>query len=447
MPNQSTRARQNTQKNAPPALAASRAAVSTGPSPRLVAPKAILMPTAMQLKHKNFALVDFMCKLPVKPATVLRESNSSAFLDELFDIILAAGHFTFLRLVGQATVGAVVDGFATLHQRFCFRAADADRLEEQWQGLFEPPAFATVKAAFHRVGGPRLLRRLVVGVPHYISDADLVSLLSVVPHVVSVLAYTARAAHAPRLPRGDAFIVTLRVDGPLQSTVPLVDEATGTPICTVRLDSIVPRQPSQPPPLARPRPAPPPTDPALPRHALWPQRFQQQHQQQRPATAAEQQQLAAAAEQQQPAAAAEQQQPAAAAVHLQQQRPAAAAQQQEQHQPAMLHPSDGAHAPAAPKRRPKATTGAAMGGGAPRVKVARLPGIEPGFFNRPQSSRQQGVQRAPQTMSEAALQYELEWRAQLAEMADMDMEAGASSASEYEEYGEDEDGHVSSCSD
>ena len=88
-----------------------------------------------------------------------------------------------------------------------------------------------------------------------------------------------------------------------------------------------------------------------------------------------------------------------------------------------------------------------MGGGAPHVKVARLPGIEPGFFNRPQSSRQQGVQRAPQTMSEAALQYELEWRAQLAEMADMDMEAGASSASEYEEYGEDEDGHVSSCSD
>jgi hypothetical protein len=50
-------------------------------------------------------------------------------------------------------------------------------------------------------------------------------------------------------------------------------------------------------------------------------------------------------------------------------------------------------------------------------------------------------------MSEAALQYELEWRAELAEMADMDMEAGASSASEYEEYGADEDGHVTSCSD
>jgi hypothetical protein len=78
-----------------------------------------------------------------------------------------------------------------------------------------------------------------------------------------------------------------------------------------------------------------------------------------------------------------------------------------------------------------------MGGGAHQVKVARLPGLEPGFFNRPQRSRTQDVQRVPKTWKS--------WTAQLTELAEMDMD-GASSESEYEEYGGDEDGHVSSCS-
>ena len=410
-------------------------------TPRLVAP--VTMPSVMSLQRSEHALLDLRCKLPVKTHHLLRESDSSAYLHQLF-----AGMSTFLqlqlrdqpRLVGRATAGVVVDGFAILHQRFTIPASAAASLETQFpEGVFTYGSrfgnAVDVQGAFQRVGGPCCLHRLVVGVPHYIPAADMQSLLATVPHVSSVSVRPAFAPHAPSLRRGDAFNVAFHVTGPLPHSVPLVDAGTGAVICTLRLDSIVPRQPPQRLPE---RPAPPPADAALPATAVW----GRQHQQQAAAATGAGAATAAAAAQQ-PAATAqqrEQQHPAAAA-----QQPAATAQQH-QLRPVAVRPCEEAPAltaPTAPKRRPKATTG----GGAPHVKVARLPGIEPGFFNRPQSSRQQGVQRAPQTMSEAALQYELEWRAQLAEMADMDMEAGASSASEYEEYGEDEDGHVSSCSD
>ena len=402
--------------------------------------KLTVSPDVMALESQ-FCRVIFSTQLRSTGTRPLCHSAARPFLAALATLLQAQGYPT-PRIPCMGTIGETRGGFTTFKQPFVFSVADAERLETFYGGRLCNGPF---QADFQRVGGPRSDRRLVVNVPDHFPTSEVHRLLSALPHVVSV---QLREAFDPFGLQKTALAAIFSTLGPLPREVPLF-APDGNPLRThdgrlcppLRLDM---QHACQPQLRLEPRPQPP-HDPALPRAALsmrsvWGDKHKQSAEaaqpQQRPVAAQQQQhqQQQPPQRQQQPQQSQRQQQP------QQEHAPQRPQQQGQQQQEALASTCEGASTVpglAAPKRRPKATTGADMGGGAPQVKVARLPGLEPGFFNRPQRSRTQDVQRVPKTWKS--------WTAQLTELAEMDMD-GASSESEYEEYGGDEDGHVSSCS-
>jgi hypothetical protein len=218
----------------------------------------------MEAQRQGFVVMEVCCKLTTK--SVPRQADAESFLSRFYDALEEDG-FSQPRLIGQATVGISSDGRASLKQRFCFTAEDAERMEELEEGAYTGPD--GFQAAFHRVGGPRILHLLVVGVPYYAKPEHICSILSAVPNVISAEVMPAFAYGD--LERADAVMARVRVTGPLQRLVPIKD-STGSIIGTLRLDRKIPSLP-----VLRPDKQP---NPPLPSHARWPQQFKKQQQQQ-----------------------------------------------------------------------------------------------------------------------------------------------------------------------
>ena len=272
MPNQRTRLRQQTSKAAFEASSAQRQFPTSSSPPAPSEPvheapaasfAAISIPLEMEAQRQAFVVMEVSCKLTTK--SVPRQADAESFLNRFYDTLEEDG-FSLPRIMGQATVSLTSDGRACLKQRFCFTAEDAERMEQLEEGAYTGPDF---QAAFYRVGGPRILHLLVVGVPYYAKQEHICSILSAVPNVISAEVQPAFAYGD--LERADAVTARVRVSGPLQRFVPIKD-STGSIVGTLRLDRKVPSLP-----VLRPDKQP---NPPLPSRARWPQQFKQQQQQQ-----------------------------------------------------------------------------------------------------------------------------------------------------------------------
>ncbi len=95
----------------------------------------------MEAQRKGFVIMEVTCKLSTKPGTVPRQADAEDFLDRFY-AGLEADDIALPRLVGQATVGSVADGRASLKLRLCFTAEAAERLEElEEDGVYEAHDF------------------------------------------------------------------------------------------------------------------------------------------------------------------------------------------------------------------------------------------------------------------------------------------------------------------